>query len=354
MRTRAPSIRDVAVVAGVSTATVSRTLSSPEVVSEATREAVFAAIEETGYRLNVSARNLRKRVTGAIAVLVPNLANPFFSRILSSIAEVMSGAGYNVLITDTTPTALDDHRFPEFFSLNQTDGLIILDGMLPRDLLLHRGTPDLRAPMVFACEWIDEIDRPKVSIDNRDGAMQAVAHLVALGHTKIGFVTGPPGNVLTATRREGACTAIRAAGLELPDAWIYDGDFTLAAGGRAAVRWHAQTERPTAVFCASDEMAMGFIGELHRRGFSVPEDVSVVGFDDLEIAAHFVPALTTIHQPRAEIGRTAAQMLLDRMRLSLRERTRTRPPEIILPVQLVTRASTGAPNPAAAAAAPPG
>ena len=344
MTTRAPSIRDVADVAGVSTATVSRALSNPEVVSQATRAAVFAAIEQTGYRLNVSARNLRKRETGAIAVLVPNLANPFFSRILSAITEVMSGAGYNVLIADTTPAALDDHRFPEFFRLNQTDGLIILDGMLPRDLLLHRGAPDLRAPMVFACEWIEEIDRPTVTIDNRDGARQAVAHLLGLGHSRIGLVTGPVGNVLTSTRREGACEAIRGAGLDLPEAWIYDGDFTLAAGVHAAARWHAQDDRPTAVFCASDEMAMGFIGELHRRGLTVPRDVSVVGFDDLEIAEHFVPALTTIHQPREAIGRAAAQMLLQRMGLSPSERLYGKTPKLILPVELVARDSTGAPN----------
>ena len=343
MTARIPSIRDVAAAAGVSTATVSRTLSNPDVVSEATREAVFEAIRLTGYRLNISARNLRKRVTGAIAVLVPNLANPFFSRILSGIAEVMSGAGYNVLITDTTPMALDDHRFPEFFSLNQTDGLIVLDGMLPRDLLLHRGTPDVRAPMVFACEWIDDLDRPIVRIDNRDAARQAVEHLLSLGHTRIGIVTGPKGNVLTSTRREGACEAIRGAGLELKDGWIYDGDFTLRAGARAAAVWHAARDRPTAVFCASDEMAMGFIGELCRRGIAVPGDVSVVGFDDLEIAAHFVPSLTTIHQPREAIGQAAARMLLERMTLSLQERERHPAPKLILPVALVKRDSTAAP-----------
>lgn len=344
MTVRAPSIRDVAAAAGVSTATVSRTLSNPDVVSETTRNAVFEAIQETGYRVNISARNLRKRVTGAVAVLVPNLANPFFSRILSGVAEVMSDAGYNVLITDTTPMALDDHRFPEFFSLNQTDGLIVLDGMLRRDRLLNRGAPGDRAPMVFACEWIEDLDRPTVKIDNQDASAQAIRHLVALGHTRIGLLSGPHGNVLTTTRLEGASSAIEAAGLTLPARWIYDGDFTLAAGARAAGQWHESTDRPTAVFCASDEMAMGFIGELHRRGVNVPGEVSVIGFDDLEISEHFVPPLTTIRQPREEIGKASARMLLDRMRMTPQERKIVPAPKVILPVELVVRESTAPPT----------
>ncbi|SNS56266.1 LacI family DNA-binding transcriptional regulator [Tropicimonas sediminicola] len=343
MTKRAPSIRDVAIAAGVSTATVSRTLSSPEVVSEKTRETVYRAISETGYRLNVMARNLRRRETGAIAVLLPNLGNPFFAKILSGIAEVMSAAGYNVLITDTTPTSPDDHRFPEYFSHNQTDGLIVLDGMLNRELLLNRGTPEVRAPMVFACEWIDEIERPKVTIDNRAASERAVSHLIELGHRRVGHVCGPPDNVLTVTRRQGTREALQAAGLPCRDDWFYAGDFSLQSGADAARRWCETPDRPTAVHCASDEMAMGFIGELHRRRVRVPEDVSVVGFDDLEITAHFIPPLTTIHQPRVEIGRAAARMLLERMRIPPQDRQRGPVPRLVLPVELVERLSTAPP-----------
>ncbi len=344
MTTRAPSIRDVAKVAGVSTASVSRTLSNPEMVSEATRALVFNAVQQTGYRINVSARNLRKQATSAIAVLVPNLANPFFARILSGIAEVMSGAGFSVLIADTTPMSLDDHRVPAFLSLNQTDGLIVLDGLLERDALLNRGTPASRAPMVFACEWNENLVRPSVTIDNQDAARRAIRHLVSLGHKRIGVLNGPRDNVLTQARLEGAQGAIHESGLELPKRWVFDGDFTLQAGVRAAALWLGAQNRPTAVFCASDEMAMGFIGELNQRGVRVPDEVSVVGFDDLEIAAHFVPPLTTIHQPREAIGRAAAQMLLDRMSLSVQERERQPAPKLVLPVDLVIRKSTSPPR----------
>jgi LacI family transcriptional regulator, repressor for deo operon, udp, cdd, tsx, nupC, and nupG len=340
---RLPSIRDVARAANVSTATVSRALSNPDVVSEANREAVFEAVRTTGYRMNVSARNLRRQTTGAIGVLVPNLANPFFSQILSGIAEVMSKAEINVLITDTTPMALDDHRFPEFFSYHHTDGMIVLDGMLRHKLLAANESDEDRVPIVFACEWVEQTRRASVAIDNTAAAAMAINHLVGLGHRKIGHVRGPKGNVLTIARQEGTLGALRAARLETRDDWMFAGDFTLPSGAEAARRWLAASDRPTAVFCASDEMAMGFISELHRSGVSVPRDVSVVGFDDLEITSHFVPRLTTIHQPRNVIGRVAAEVLLERIKLTMRERLRQPAPRLILPVELVVRESTAPP-----------
>lgn len=341
---KAPSIRDVADAAGVSTATVSRTLSNPNVVSETTREAVFRAIEQTGYTVNLAARNLRKRETGAIAVLVPNIANPFFSRILSGIAEVMSEAGLNVLINDTAPLTEDEHRFPEYVSQNHVDGIVVLDGKLQHEALLNRGSPDVRAPMVFACEWITSIDRPVVTIDNQEASVRAVQHLLQLGHTRIGHITGPPGNVLSSSRLEGARGAMQAGGLRMKDSWIYPGDFSLQSGAEAAATWHASTDRPTAVSCACDEMALGFMGELLRRKVKVPQQVSVVGFDDLEMSAHFVPALTTVHQPRTTIGRAAARMLLERMRMNPEDRVAGPAPRVILPVSLALRESTAPPS----------
>ncbi len=343
MTTRAPSIRDVAQAAGVSTATVSRTLSDPDKVSETTRTAVFAAIDDIGYRVNAAARSLRKQEAGAIAVLLPNLANPFFSSILSGIAEVMSEAGYSVLINDTTPLAQDDHRFPEFASKRHVDGLIVLDGLLDQEALLDRGPPQTRPPVVFACEWCDRIDRPRVIIDNVAASRAAVDHLLSLGHTRIGHVSGPPGNVLTTARLDGAKAAMAAKGLAMDKVWIYPGDFSLESGVRAAETWLAADNRPTAVFCSSDVMAIGFIGELMRRGVDVPAAVSVVGFDDLDMAAHFVPALTTVHQPRRDIGRAAARMLLKRMKLPPAERQEGPAPHEVMPTELVVRESTQAP-----------
>ncbi|WP_151718960.1 LacI family DNA-binding transcriptional regulator [Gemmobacter serpentinus] len=325
-----PKLRDVARLAGVSTATVSRALSNPDMVSEDTRAAVHAAIEATGYRMNLAARNLRHQRTGGIVALVPNLANPFFSQILSGIASVLGPAGYNLLVADTTgagPDLLLDYAEP-----SRADGLIVLDGNFPM-VALEPG----RVPVVQACEWVPGLPAARVKIDNRAAAGVAVGHLLDLGHRRIGHVTGPANNVLTEARIGGVRDRLAEAGLPFPDEAVYQGDFSLDSGRQAAGQWLTQPRdsRPTAVFLASDAMACGFIGEVQRHGLSVPGDVSVVGFDDIELIAHIAPPLTTIHQPRAEIGRLAAERLLAQLRGESQADGDT-----ILPVELLIRAST--------------
>jgi len=213
----------------------------------------------------------------------------------------------------------------------------VLDGSLPEGLFDDR-RPAARPPVVFACEWVEGFDQPSVTIDNVEGAMLAVRHLVELGHSKIGHVAGPPENVLTIRRREGAAAALSEAGLPVRDEWFFAGDFSLLSGVAAAEAWLALDDRPTAVFCSSDAMACGFMSELNRHGIDVPRDVSVVGFDDIEISGHFIPTLTTIHQPRIAIGEAAARMLIARIAGDTPEATSVR-----LPVGLVTRDSTASP-----------
>jgi LacI family transcriptional regulator, repressor for deo operon, udp, cdd, tsx, nupC, and nupG len=328
MKIDRPKISDVARIAGVSTATVSRAISNPGLVSNETRAAVDAAIASTGYRLNYAARNLRHRRTGGIVALVPNLANPFFAQILSGIASVLGPAGYNLLVADTQTTGADS--LLDYAEPSRADGLIVLDGALPAEAL--RG----RIPVVEACEWVPGLAVPRVKIDNRAAAAMAIGHLAGLGHRRIGHVTGPRGNVLTEARLSGAEAALSDLGIPLsPDA-IYLGDFSLESGRKAAVRWLAQpaATRPTALFLSSDAMACGFIGEVQRHGLSVPGDLSVVGFDDIELVAHMSPPLTTIRQPRTEIGRVAAERLL----ATLKGEPGTE--DTILPVELVIRSST--------------
>ncbi|WP_173932459.1 LacI family DNA-binding transcriptional regulator [Chelativorans sp. Marseille-P2723] len=311
MDKKTPNIQDVARVAGVSSATVSRAISNPSMVSDATREAVFEAIAKTGYHINIMARNLRRQRTGAIVVLVPNLGNPFFSLILAGIEQVAAPAGFSVLIVDTRQPHADENQIFTYLHNTRADGLIILDGTLPQDLLERRAA--VLPPVVFACEWIEGSDFSRVVIDNSAGAAIAVRHLHELGHRHIGHVMGPMANVLTKTRLHGTRAALEELGLPFVPEWFLTGDFSLQSGAEAARRWLALEKRPTGVFCASDQMACGFISELSKVGFSVPRDVSVVGFDDIEIGRHFIPALTTIHQPRRKIGAKAAAMLIDRI-----------------------------------------
>ncbi len=332
MRQDRPKISDVARRAGVSTATVSRVLSNPDLVSEETRATVRAAIEATGYRLNQAARNLRHRRTGGIVALVPNLANPFFSQILSGIASVLGPAGYNLLIADTSTAGAE--RLLDYAEPSRADGLIILDGTLPAAALQGR------VPVVEACEWVRGLPAPRVKIDNRAAAGLAVDHLAGLGHRRIGHVAGPRGNVLTEARLGGVRDALAARGLPFPEGALYPGDFSLESGRAAAGLWLAQPrgERPTAVFLASDAMACGFIGEVQRHGLAVPRDVSVVGFDDIELIAHISPPLTTIRQPRAALGRLAAERMLRLLAGQGGDE------DTVLPVDLVIRASTAPPG----------
>ncbi|MBM9593834.1 LacI family DNA-binding transcriptional regulator [Roseitranquillus sediminis] len=337
MTRRSISIRDVAASAGVSVATVSRTLNSPAQVAASTRQAVLEAIRQTGYAANEAARNLRQRRTGAVVALVPNIANQFFSEILAGIAEVMWPAGYNLLIADTEADGQRPHRLP-YIDSNRADGVILFDGAVPAEKV--SSAAGRRAPpVVMACEWLPGLSLPQVRIDNVEGARLAVAYLAELGHRRIGHVSGPAANVLTRARMEGWCAVLDGCGLPRPEEWLFSGDFTLDAGMIAARRWLALDERPTAVFCSSDTMACGFIGALARAGVAVPDDVSVVGFDDIDLAAHLHPALTTVHQPRRRIGTAAAEALLTLMAGGKLTNTDT-----VLPVELTVRASAKPPR----------
>lgn len=339
-----PTIQDVARVARVSTATVSRALSYPERVSKETRRLVIDAIERTGYTVNQTARNLRRKQSGAIVVLVPNLGNPFFSRILSGIEATASREGLNVLIADTRQPEVSPRLITEYLFTNRADGLILLDGAIRPDLF--PGSPGKRPPIVYCCEWNEDSDLPSVRFDNRGGAALAVRHLHELGHRRIGHILGPADNVLTKEREAGVRAALCELGLEVRDDWFFEGDYSLASGARAAASWLALDERPTAVTSSSDQMACGFISGLHRAGVKVPDDVSVVGFDDIDIAEQFIPALTTVHQPRSEIGEIAATALIERIRGS----ENGEPAEVkVLGAELLVRSSTRAIQ-----AAPPG
>lgn len=330
-----PTIQDVARAANVSTATVSRALSYPERVSEETRRLVIEAIERTGYRVNQTARNLRRKQTGAIVALVPNIGNPFFSQILAGIEAAAARAGYSVLIADTRAPHAREGQLADYLNNSRADGLVILDGSLPRDLL--PAPEGRRPPIVFCCEWIDSPALPSIRVDNEAGAAMAVHHLVKLGHRKIGHILGPADNVLTHARLAGVRRALAGHGLKERSDWFFPGNFLIEAGVEAARKWLALKERPTAVTASSDVMACGFIAELNRAGVATPRDVSVVGFDDIDIAAQFIPGLTTIRQPRLEIGEGAAAALIGLIR-NPGEPVDTRPK--MLPAELIVRGST--------------
>ncbi|MET1412794.1 LacI family DNA-binding transcriptional regulator [Roseibium sp. HPY-6] len=303
-----PTVQDVARAAKVSTATVSRALSSPERVSKKTRDKVSRAVEETGYVLNHAARNLRRRDTGTIVALVPDIGNSHFSNILQGIETVCAGKNLKVLIADTRKPSMSRPRISDVLSKNNCDGIVILDGHLSISEI--RSINPKMPPIVTCGEWSDDPAVPIAVVDNLMGARLAVTHLLEHGHTNIGHVTGLLTHKPGRDRLEGFQAALAEGGLDPDSAWVFQGDYTLNAGERAARAWLDLADRPTAVFCASDRSAFGFISTLNEAGVRVPDEVSLVGFDDIDISGHFVPPLTSVHQPRRAVGEQAAKLLV--------------------------------------------
>lgn len=324
------NIRRVAELAGVSVATVSRTLKNPDVVAPATRERVQAAVAAANYRPNGMAVQFRSRRTGNLVVLVPLIANSFFARVIAGIQQAAQAAGYRVLLCDTAGDERREREYAELVYARQADGVIQLRAFDP-----FAGQGDI-PPVVNACEVLAEHTWPKVRLDNRAAARCLTEHLLALGHRRIALIKGPEDSPLTLERLAGYQEALTQAGIALDPGLLHEGDFTLAAGAAAAKALLALPERPTALFCCSDEMAIGALQILRRSGLLVPEDISLAGFDDIAFAAYTEPPLTTIAQPAEAFGQRAVAMLLEVLNGGTPAAR-----EVVLPFELKVRGSTG-------------
>jgi LacI family repressor for deo operon, udp, cdd, tsx, nupC, and nupG len=304
------SIKDVARLAGVSTATVSRTLAEPDKVSDATRKKVQSAIERSGYVRNELARSFRMQSTQTILVLVPDIGNPFYSLIIQGLEEVAQQHGYRLLLGDTQNHPEREIEYLQSVMQRQVDGVISLGHTLPRVLEFKDGKP---VPLVMACEYLHDATVSSISIDNIAAAALATRHLLDLGHRRIAFINGPAQTPLSKDRLRGYREALKAADLAYDKNLVIRGDFSLLSGERAATALLAEKIKFSAIFAANDAMGIGAIKVLRAHRLKVPGDISVVGFDDIEFAQYVEPPLTTIHQPRREIGRAAMNRMLARL-----------------------------------------
>ena len=332
---KTPTIQDVARHAKVSAATVSRVLSTPERVSEAARERVFEAVRDTGYTINQAARSLRLRAARTILIALPDIGNPFYSTILQSVIGAASARGYSVLVS--ARLGEDPNRWLRDYLLsNRADGLMVFDGSLDTSSLHELMLDGATLPLVAA---YDELPDPRVNsviTDNRAAAIRAVGHLVEYGHRRIAHLHGPSRTAAPNERLIGFREAMQGAGLEVRPEWILPGDYTMLAGVAGAERIAAMRERPSAVFVANDEMCLGFISRLRDHGIECPRDISVIGFDDIAVSRHFAPPLTTMRQPRQQIGRLATEMVID----IIEGAAGPGPRHVVLTSPLVIRAST--------------
>jgi len=334
------TIHEVAKRAGVSTATVSRVMSGPkQSVSPGTRDRVLRAVASLGYEPNAAAKNLRTLRSGKILVTVPDISNPFFSLILQGIEEAAVREGYSVLLGDTQHDTKREERYALMLRKKEADGLIFLGHRLPKEAarLVHDAVQRC-APVVNGCEFSPRLGVPSVHIDNAKAAYEVVDYLYQLGHRRVGIVTGPLVSPLSRDRLHGVMLRAKSAGAK-DMLTILHGDFSIDSGAEACARLIDRSDRPTAVFCFNDEMAIGAIEAAAQRGVKVPKDLSVVGFDDIRFARHMQPPLTTIAQPMREIGEGCVRLLLEILHGKTID-----PVSVTLPHELVIRSTTTAPG----------
>lgn len=328
------NIRDVADSAGVSVATVSRTLQQPERVSPKTRNKVMAAVQAVGYKPNLMAVKFRSGKSHNLVVLVPTVANVFFARVISGMQEAAAELGYSILLANTLGNSEIESHYAKMVSTSQADGLIQLRAHNPFDASMVNDNGLL--PMVNACEVIDDGQYPVVSLDNRAAAKAMTEHLISLGHSRIAMIKGPNSSPLTQDRLAGYQDALTQAGISFEENLLFPGDFTLQAGYNAGETIARLKDRPTAVFCENDETAIGAMQAFKQANLHVPNDISMAGFDDIAFSAFVDPPLTTIAQPAEEFGRTAVTLLVDLLNGKIRKA-----PKVIMPFELIVRESTG-------------
>jgi len=305
------TMKDVAEKAGVSTATVSRALMSPEKVSAATRQKVDEAVIAVGYSPHAMVRHPRRSESRTILVIVPDICDPFFSEIIRGVESVAAEEGYLVLIGDCAHQNRQESAFLNLVMTRQIDGMVLLGSQVP----FETGPEEQRSlpPMVMANEFAPDLALPTVHIDNLTAAFEAVNHLLKLGHERIACVAGPQEMPLCQYRLQGYIQALQRNGIRLDPRYIVRGDFTFDAGSRALKQLMRLPQPPDALFCHSDIMALGAMAQAKIMGLRVPKDLSLIGFDDIELSRYSDPQLTTIAQPRFNIGREAMNLLLEQL-----------------------------------------
>lgn len=304
------TISDIARLAGVSKATVSRVINQKANVDPATRERVLRVINEKGFVPSITASGLAGGRSRLIGVLSPPFTWPFVPEIMRGVAELMEHTSYEIVLYGINPTRGHTDVLDRIIGMRLTSGLLAI---LPRTLGKHLS--DLRdhgLPIVVIDDQGPLLDLPWVGIDNRESAYQATRHLIELGHRRIAHIEGPVDFRCTDERFDGYQQALFEAGITPDPKLLFKSDFTTEGGHACAEQIFTMDtlERPSAIFSANDNMAYGILEAAEEYGIRVPEDVAIVGFDDMPLSSYMRPALTTVRQPFYEMGKIAVELLL--------------------------------------------
>ena len=332
------TMKDVAARAGVSLATVSRAMSSTTDVSDDLTRRIHNAAHELNYTVNFNARSLRSKSSGMIVVLIADISNSFFPVLLQGIEEQARAMGKAILIGDTAGDREMAATYARLLDGQRADGMILLNGNIPYGDIKSRRLTGRRYPIVAISERIAGADIPSVSIDNVAACTDMVAYLAQIGHRRIAHLMGPQDNILSHERLEGYRKGVLMHACETWPGSVVPSGFSIRSGRLAMAQLLDNPVRPTAVFASNDESAIGAIIEAKSRGLKIPDDISIVGFDDIDFAQSYDPSLTTIYQPRRDMGRKAMQMLGNLLADPDRPQA-----DAVLDYKLVVRASSAPP-----------
>ncbi|GCE12171.1 LacI family DNA-binding transcriptional regulator [Tengunoibacter tsumagoiensis] len=331
------TIYDIARAIGVSQTTVANALKGRGNVSDAMRQRILDYAQEVGYRPNVLAQSLTQRKTYTIGFILPTIANPFYPEIAEEIEHLVAQQDYQVLLCNTRGDAQLGRKHLERLQGRWVDGIIVMGiSMDVADIQVHfnQGLPTV------LCDWQENESPegiPQASIDFYQAGALAAHHLLEIGHRKLAIIVHEP---LQIHRLEGFRSTLAEAGISLPAEWIQQGDSTLESGYEAARRLLlSQQHRPTAIFATNDWMAIGAMGAARDLGLRIPQDLSVIGLDDIVVGEHYQPALTTIAIPKQELARAATELLLQQI-----ARADQITPLVLVQPSLLVRQSTAAPS----------
>jgi DNA-binding LacI/PurR family transcriptional regulator len=331
------SLQEVARAAGVSISTVSRAITRPDMVNADTRERVEAAVRELGYRPSRVARRLRvaQGLSDLVGLVIPDLQNPFFADLARGVEDVAARYGYTVLIGNSDESVEKETRYLNAMMAEAVDGIILppsCEGRSTAVDLVRAGVP-----LVCVDRRLDKAKVDTVVVDNVRGAMEATEHLIALGHRRIGYLEGKQGVSTTRERLEGYRSALSRHGIEHDPRRVLSGDSRPESARRLTTKLLESPDRPTALLVGNGMMTIGALEAVHAQGLRIPEDVAVVGYDDMPWARALTPALTVVRQPGHELGSRAMELLRQRIREPERSTT-----TVMLHPELVVRGSCGA------------
>ena len=326
-------IKDVAKLAGVSPASVSLALSGKPYVAKEVKERINKAVSELGYRPNIVARSLREKKTTIIGLVLSDIANPFFPEIARGVEEKAREHGFNVILCNTDGDPFQEKDSIEILLCRQIDGLIITSAHSTANLSDYRRE---NCPIVLVNRDPFPGRFDFVGIDNISSARMAVNHLIKLGHQRIANIRGEPASPASFGRYQGYKIALEEGGLSLQENYIKIGYLKYEGGYEAMISFLKEPYPPTAVFCTNDMMALGAIDACAQKGIKIPQDVAIVGFDDIWVASLKTVQLTSVRQPRYQMGVKAVDLIIERI---MGKRGKIK--RVMLPAELVIRQSCG-------------